>query len=222
MKTVSQLVLALAAALVVLVVPRRLGAPARQLHGESLRSCRPRRQHGLRPLRARPRRDPDVPGWRRVAAPATRPARAGARAARRRRPRAARRPLAPHFGATGRGRAEDDALRRGLPRRGARDAADLRRPCLRESHRLEEIIVSARDGARVVGELGGGDEPVERAPRLPERPPALASRRPQRHRRLPAGNQRRLCPHDRPDHGSGASQRRASSPSSSGATSRSA
>ncbi len=44
---------------------RRGGTPARQLHDEPLCGGRPHRRPRLRPLRSRPRRDPDVPGPRR-------------------------------------------------------------------------------------------------------------------------------------------------------------
>ena len=55
----------LCAVVVVLVAPGPgRGAPARQLHRQPLRRDRARRGHGLRPLRARPRRDPDLPGRR--------------------------------------------------------------------------------------------------------------------------------------------------------------
>ena len=69
------------------------------------------------------------PGY--AAAPRAQP-----RSARRRQARAADRPLPSHFGAAGCRRAEDDALRRGLPRRGDGLAADVRRSRLREPDRL--------------------------------------------------------------------------------------
>ncbi len=51
-----------------------------------------------------------------------------------------------------------------------------------------EIVVTARDGAAVIDELGPAREPIGRAARLPERPAALTARRAQRLGGIRAGS----------------------------------
>ena len=71
-----------------------------------------------------------------------------------------------------------------------------------------EIVVTARDGARVVDELRARDEPLGRAPRLPAEPPPLAARRPERDGRVHARELGGARARDRRRAGAGAPKRR--------------
>ena len=62
-----------------------------------------------------------------------------------------------------------------------------------------EIVVTARDGAEIVAKLGARDEPLERAPRLPEEPAPVAARRPHGLGDLPPGTVEARRPDDRND-----------------------
>ena len=112
----------------------------------------------LRPLRARPGRDPDLPGRARACGgrATRRRSRAELELTRRRQARAARASSRTARRAPGRGRAEDAALRRRLPRPRRRDA--LSSPTVAYASRIgwREITVTARDGAQLVDELRAG------------------------------------------------------------------
>ena len=95
----------------------RLRPPARQLHGQPLRGRRAVWAGRVRPLRPRPRRDPDGAGGRQRARHGLRRRGRGPARPRARRPsRGARARETQGLRAAGRGRAPDPALRGCLPR----------------------------------------------------------------------------------------------------------
>ena len=146
----------------------------------------------LRPLRARPGGDPDVPArhtrpWRRLRARGCE----RSRAPPRRPPLAAASARAAGLRTSGGRRAEDAALRRRLRRRGQRLPARVPRPQLRLADRLARGRRPRRGGSlAAVGERACRKS-QRRPARVPERPAPLAARRHLGHRVLHARRRRR-------------------------------
>ena len=154
------------------------GAPARELHRQPVRGHRGIRRPGLRPLRPRSRRDPDLPDRRRRApSRISRASRAGARAHARRKAGAAARARPQGRRARRRRGARDHAARRGLRGGGGRVRAPVRGQRVPRPHRLEGGDALGAGRRRDLALERPGDERERRASGLSEGPAQLAVRR---------------------------------------------
>ena len=185
-------------------------ASTRQLHGQPLRRDRGRRRPRLRPLRPRPGRDPDLPvGRPRACASVSVGACAPTRSPARRRASRSAPAGTPRLGAPGSRRSPDAEVRGRLRRVAPRLRVHVRRPELREPHRLAggHGACPRRCAPRLV--VRPGWEPLGRAALVSARPPSLAPRRSLGDGAFRRGDGARCASPARPVRGAGPHGRRA-------------